>query len=145
MSLKFSLAGLRNPRKPEDPVKYYARTQVRAEIGIDKIAEEISYSTTLTDGEVLNVLYALIHRMRVHLADGDMVSLSDFGKFQYQLSSEGATERDKFNQSMIRRVKLQFRPGKKLDTRTQKLQFEQVISKKALNKAKKQEEEEESF
>jgi len=141
MSLKFSLAGLRNPRKPEDPVKYYARTQIRSTIDLDRIAQEISYSTTLTDGEVLNVLYALIHHVRMHLADGDIVSLADFGKFQYQLSSEGAEDKEKFNQAMIRRVKLQFRPGKKLDTRFQKLTFEQVPVK---IREKKKEEEEDS-
>lgn len=142
MSLKFSIAGLRNPRKPEDPVKYYARTQIRSIVDIDRIAQEISYSTTLTDGEVLNVLHALIHQMRLHLSDGDMVSLGDFGKFQYQISSDGADEKKNFNQSMIRRVKLQFRPGKKLNTAYQHLSFEQVVPVKMRQEQKEKEDEE---
>ena len=89
MSVKFSLARLRNPQDPEGPRKLYACAQVREEISLDRIAEEIAFSSSLTEGDVLNVLRGLTQNVVNHLADGDLVDLGDLGRFCYKLSSEG--------------------------------------------------------
>ncbi len=89
MSVKFSLARLRNPQDPDGPRKLYACAQVREEISLDRIAEEIAFSSSLTEGDVLNVLRGLAQNVVNHLADGDLVDLGDLGRFCYKLSSEG--------------------------------------------------------
>ena len=128
MSIKFSIMQLRNPLQPGDPKKYYAKAQVREVIDINRIANEISYSTSLTQSDVLSVLNALIYKTEEHLADGDIVSLGDFGRFQYQLSSEGADSKAEFTAARIKKVKLHFRPGRMWKPTVDRLQFEQVIS-----------------
>ena len=127
MSLKYSLAELRNPLRPEEPKKFYAKSQVRDVVSLNRIADEISYSTTLTDGDVLNVLRGLIRKVKEHLADGDIVDLAEFGKFQYQISSHGAETKEKFTPANIRKVRLQFRPGEMLKPSLVNLQFERVL------------------
>lgn len=131
MSIKYSIAQLRNPQRPEEPKKFYAKAQARDTVDINRIAQEISYATALTDGDVLNVLRGLIHKVKEHLSDGDIVDLAEFGNFQYQVSSRAADTKEEFTAANIRKVKLQFRPGRMLRPQLGDFQFERVISVKA--------------
>lgn len=137
MSIKYSLMKLKNPQQPTDPEKYYAKAQVREVIDLNRIADEISYSTSLTDGDVLNVLRALIRKTGEHLADGDMVDLGDFGRFRYELSSTGAEKKTEFTSANIRKVRLHFRPGLMWKPSVDRLRFEQVIPVEEKRIAKK--------
>ena len=68
--------------KPGDetaPKKYYAKAQASGEVTMDEMAEDISYATSLTDGDVLNVLRALIRQMKVQLAVGKIVNMEKSG------------------------------------------------------------------
>ena len=138
MSVKYSIAELKNMMRPQAPAKFYAKAQAREEIDLNRIADEISWGSTLTDGDVLNVLRGLIKKINEHLSDGDIVSLGEFGKFQYQLSSNGADTADEFTSANIRKVKVQFRPGKMIRQVIPNLKFERVISVKARKLAAKQ-------
>ncbi|MCD7974187.1 MAG: HU family DNA-binding protein [Candidatus Azobacteroides sp.] len=88
MALKFSPAETLNLQDPDQPAKYYPRSQVRDEIGLLQLSQEIAWSTTLTEGEVYNVLMALINKVKDHLYAGDSVSLGEFGKLFYKVSGE---------------------------------------------------------
>lgn len=131
MSVKYSIAAMKNPSNPESPKKYYAKAQARDTVGLNRIADEIAYATSLTDGDVLNVLRGLIKMMKEHLSDGDIVNLGDFGTFQYQLSSYGAVSEKDFNPALIRKVNMQFRSGKLLREGLEGLTFEKVPALKA--------------
>lgn len=112
MAINYSIAGLKNPSlMGTGEVKYYAKSQVSGEIGINQLAEEIAYSTTLTDGDVLNAIRALVKRITIHIQEGKIVRLESLGSFQVQLSGEGADSPDLYMPSMIKKVRLQFRPG----------------------------------
>ncbi len=139
MSVKYSIAAMKNPQNPEAPKKYYAKAQVRDTVDLNRIADEIAYATSLTDGDVLNVLRGLIKKIQEHLSDGDIVSLGEFGTFQYQLCSWGAVTEKEFVPANIRKVRLQFRSGKLLRKGLNGLTFEKVISVKAKQAAKKAE------
>lgn len=141
MSVKFSLARLRNPQDPEGPRKLYACAQVREEISLDRIAEEIAFSSSLTEGDVLNVLRGLAQNVVNHLADGDLVDLGDLGRFSYKLSSEGVDLVKDFSEDKIRRVRLHYRPGRIFQNKIPDLKFEYVISRKAQDEAKRAERE----
>ena len=137
MSIKYSLMELRNPLRPQDEKRVYAKAQVREKVGLNTITEEISYSTSRTDGDVMSALRALMRITHKHLADGDMVELGDFGTFQYQLSSDAADTKEEFTHANIRKVRLQFRPGRMWKPNVKDFQFERVISVEARRLAKK--------
>ncbi|MCD7901549.1 MAG: hypothetical protein LUH22_17305 [Bacteroides sp.] len=59
------------------------------------------------------------------------MSLADFGKFQYQISSSGAATKEEFNVGCIRGVKLQFRPRRMVRTSVSDHTFGRVLSVKA--------------
>jgi len=137
MSVKYSIVKMNNLLRPEEDPLYYAKAQVREEIGLQRIAEEIAYATSLTDGDVLNVIRGLIRKTKEHLADGDIVSLGDFGKFQFQISSRGAISASEFTQANIRKARFHFRPGKQIKELIPNLEYEEVISVKLRKEAKR--------
>jgi len=127
MSLKFSLAELLNPQKREEPARFYARSQTRETIGLIRLARDIGWGSTLTEGDITHVIVTLIERMFAHLMDGDCVELPGLGKFRYVISSEGAISRKAFNESYIRKVRVQFKPDARLTPDTRTIEFEQVL------------------
>lgn len=139
MSVKFSIAKMKNPQKPEEAAKFFAKAQARETVDINKIADELAYATSLTDGDILNVIRGLIRKVKEHMADGDIVSLGEFGTFQIQLSSNGAVKEEDFIAANITKARIQFRPGELLRevTNLKTLKFEKVISVKARKEAAK--------
>lgn len=111
MAINYSVVGMKDPRDPEAPTKFYAKAQAAGVVEINEMAEDIAYSTSLTDGDVLNVIRALVKQMNKHIAKGEIVRFENLGTFQAQISSEGADVEDRFNESYIRKIHLQFRPG----------------------------------
>lgn len=111
MAINYSIAKMKNPNDKGAPEKFYAKAQASGSVDINELAEEISYSTTLTDGDVLNVIRALVTQINKHIAKGEIVKLENLGSFQAQLCSKGADAEEDFTSANIRKVSLQFRPG----------------------------------
>ena len=134
MSVNYSLAHMSS--KPGDdtaPKLFYAKAQATGEVTMDEMAEDIAYSTSLTDGDVLNAIRALIKQVNKHLAAGKIVRLETFGTFQVQLQSDGAETEKKFTSSNIIGASIQFRPGKPIKAATRAgdggLTFKRVAKK----------------
>ena len=122
--------------KPGDetaPKKYYAKAQASGEVTMDEMAEDISYATSLTDGDVLNAIRALIKQVNRHLSAGKIVRLENFGSFQLQLCSTGAETEKKFTSANFTEATVQFRPGKPVKAATRAgnggLTFKRVAKK----------------
>lgn len=106
------------PGNPNAPKKYYAKMQASGVVTMDEMAEDISYATTLTDGDVLNAVRALIKQIKKHLAAGKIVRVENFGTFQLQLHSEGTDTEEEFSASNITEASIQFRPGQPIKAAT---------------------------
>lgn len=132
--VNYSLAHMSS--KPGDesaPKLFYAKAQAAGEVTMDEMAEDISYATSLTDGDVLNAIRALIKQTNRHLAAGKIVRLENFGSFQLQLQSTGADTEKKFTSANITSANIQFRPGKPIKAATRAgdggLTFKRVAKK----------------
>ena len=113
MAVNYSLTQIStDPGNPSAPKKWYAKMQASGEVTMDEIAEEIAYATTLTDGDVLNAIRALLRQLNKHLAAGKIVRLENFGSFQLQLHSTGADTEEEFTPANITSASVQYRPGK---------------------------------
>lgn len=113
MAVNYSLTQISTkPGQKDAPKKWYAKMQASGEVTMDEMAEDIAYATTLTDGDVLNALRALLKQLNKHLAAGKIVRLENFGTFQLQLHSEGADTEEEFTTANITGATVQFRPGK---------------------------------
>lgn len=114
MAINYSISQMKNPSDPEAMKKYYAKAQSSGIVDIDTLAEDIAYATSLTDGDVLNVIRALVKQINRHLANGKIVRLEHLGSLQVQIGSKGSESEKDFHDGMIRRVRVQFRPGQSI-------------------------------
>ena len=85
MSVNYSLALMSSKPGDKSALKlYYAKAQANGEVTMDEMAEDIAYATSLTDGDALNTIRALIKQINKNLAAGKIVRLENFGSFQLQ-------------------------------------------------------------
>lgn len=143
MAINYSLVAMKKPGS-EDPKKFYAKVQAAGVVDINELAEDISYATSLTDGDVLNAIRALIKQLCKHIEAGRIVRLENFGSFQAQVHSKGTEKEEEFNPANISKVRIQFRPGKGIQgsLETGNLNFRRVKTLKEA-KARKEEEDDE--
>jgi len=132
--INYSLAQMSSePGNPDAAKKFYAKMQASGEVTLDEIAEDISYSTTLTDADVLAAIRAFIKQLNRHLAAGKIVKAENLGSFQLQLQSEGTDTEEAFTSANIIGVSVQYRPGKTVANATTRglssLQFRRVAKK----------------
>lgn len=135
MSVNYSLAYMRSiPSDENSPKLYYAKAQATGEVTIDELAEDIAYATSLTDGDGLNVIRAMVRQMNKNLAAGRIVRWESFGSFQLQLRSTGAPTAKEFTSANITSASIQFRPGNSIKAATRSnggLTFHRVAGLKA--------------
>ena len=75
------------------------------------MADRIQKTCTVTRAEVMAVLVALEDVIMEALEGGEIVRLADLGTFQIGLSGRGAETEDTYDVSMIRKARINFRPG----------------------------------
>lgn len=128
-TVNYSVIPRKQPGQSEEPAKFYATAQAKGSCDINEIAERISRSTTVTRADCLATLAALEEEIADKLQSGEIVKLGDVGTFRISLGSEGATSADEFNQSMIKKPKIVFRPSAKLQTLMSALNYVRVKPK----------------
>ena len=111
MSVKYVLVERPNPLQPAAPRKIYAQAKSNGEISLKQLSKDISARCTVNSSDTLAVLDALVQQLTKELEAGRIVRLGDFGSFQLTLSSQGAENVAKFNNSLIRKSRITFRPG----------------------------------
>ena len=112
MPIPYSLVERGNPRDPNAPKKFYAQVQFSGEVTLRELAEEIANISTVSVIDTKAVLESLLEVIPKHIKDGEIVRLGDLGSFAITLKSDGADTADGFTSSMIKRIKVLFKPGK---------------------------------
>lgn len=113
-TVNYSIVARKKPGDLEATAKYYATAQAKGSTSLNELAERISKSTTVTRADCLAVLAALEDEMGTSLQSGEIVKLGDIGTFRVSIGSTGAETVEAFNQSMIKKPKIVFRPSTKL-------------------------------
>ena len=92
--------------------KFYAQAQANGHVEIREMADRIQKTCTVTRADVMAVLVALEEcELWRRLEGGEIVRLADLGTFQIGLSGRGAETEDTYDVSMIRKARINFRPG----------------------------------
>ena len=120
-----------NPRDKEAAPKFYGMAQANGDISIREIAERIQASCTVTKADVHAVLVALEDVVTDALKGGEIVRLGDLGSLQIGLSSKGAPTEEEYDPSLIKKARINFRPGIGLVGVLTKLSYTKVAKKKA--------------
>ena len=91
--------------------KYYGTVVLGEPVGLRKIIEEIEEKCTLTQADIVAVLYALESAVSKHLLNGQSVRFGTLGSFRPTISSEGSTSSATWEPSMVKKVRAVFTPS----------------------------------
>ena len=115
-----------NPRDRETEPKFYGNVKSSGDINIREMAERIQGSCTVTKADVYAVLVALEDVISESIQKGEIVRLMDIGTFRVGISTKGALKEEDFNDALIKKTRILFRPGSVLQNAIANLNFTKV-------------------
>lgn len=127
--MKVKLVVRTNPRKQGDPGKWYANPVNAGKKTLRDIAKDIAGRSSLTRGDIENVLTNFMECLPSYLRDGFSVQLGEFGTMRLTLSSEGALKEKAFKTETIK-PRVTFTPGVELKAALRDNSYETPKKKK---------------
>ena len=140
-SVTYSVVPRMKPGDKNLPPKYYAQAQARGDVSIREMAERIQSTCTVHKSDVYAVLMALEDVVAEAIQNGEIVRLGELCTLQVGLSGKGAVTEEDYTTDLIKRAKINFRPGVALSNALSGLSFTKVKVK--YTKPVEEEEEEE--
>ena len=125
-SVTYSVVPRRNPSEKGAPPKYYAQAQARGDVSIREMSERIQSACTVNKADVYAVLVALEDVIAEALQNGEIVRLGDLCTLQVSLSGKGALTEEDYTTSLIKKKRINFRPGRVLANTMSSLSFTKV-------------------
>ena len=125
-SVTYSVVPHMKPGDKNLPPKYYAQAQARGDVNIREMAARIQSTCTVTKADVYAVLVALEDVIVEALQNGEIVRLGELCTLQVSLSGKGAMTEEEYTTDLIKRAKINFRPGNVLANALASLSFSKV-------------------
>ena len=122
--MKIKMVQRKNPQKKSE-VKYYASPVNAGKKNLRDIAHDIAGRSSLTRGDIENVLANFMDCLPHYLRDGFSVQLGEFGTIRLTLSSEGAATEKAFKTDTIK-SRVTFTPGVELKAALRENSYETV-------------------
>ena len=94
--------------------KYYGTIVLGEPVGLRAIIKEIEEKCTLTQPDIVAVLYALESAVAKKLRNGQAVRFGTLGSFRPTISSQGATSAATWAPNMVKKVRAVFTPSSQL-------------------------------
>ena len=133
--MRIKLQKKKNPQKRTEE-KYYANPVNLGKKTLRDIAHDIAGRSSLTRGDIENVLANFMDCLPHYLRDGFSVQLGEFGTMRLTLSSEGAATEKAFKTETIK-PRVVFTPGRELKSELAANSYESVRKKEEADKDKK--------
>ena len=130
--MKIKMVQRKNPQKKSE-VKYYASPVNAGKKNLRDIAHDIAGRSSLTRGDIENVLSNFMDCLPHYLRDGFSVQLGEFGTIRLTLSSEGAATVKAFKTETIK-PRVTFTPGVELKAALRENSYETVKEEKSGSK-----------
>ena len=125
-SVTYSVVPRYNPSEKGMPPKYYAQAQARGDVNIREMSDRIQTACTVNKADVYAVLVALEDVIAEALQNGEIVRLGDLCTLQVSLSGKGALTEEDYTTSLIKKKRINFRPGTVLANAMASLSFTKV-------------------
>ncbi len=129
MSVKFRLVERRNLGKDADvaPRKMYAYAVNNGFVTFNELCTDIAENCTLTSADVKAVLDRMNYELDKNLRAGRIIQFGEIGNFRMAVGSTGALEEKDFTTSQIKKPRIVFTPGKRLQDTRSTTNFEKVV------------------
>lgn len=128
MAVRFKLIERKDMSKgaSEDAKLFYAQSINNGYVPFDELCQEISDMCTLTSADVKAVLDRMNYVLDKNLRAGRIVQFGEIGNFRMAVGSSGSITKEDFKMSQVRKPKIIFTPGKKLQQARENSTFEQL-------------------
>ena len=131
--MKIKLVKRKKPGVKDDAGKLYANPVNVGKKTMHDIAKDIAGRSSLTRGDIENVLFNFIDRLPSYLRDGFSVQLGEFGTMRLTLSSEGVATVKAFKTETIK-PRVTFTPGVELKGALRENSYETVKEENSSSK-----------
>jgi predicted histone-like DNA-binding protein len=123
--MKFKLIKKGNPSQPAAPQKWYPSAVNAGKLTLKDFAKEIAGRSSLTRGDIENVLTNFLDELPTFLKLGMSIQLGDFGTVRLNVSGDGAETPETFNPATLS-TKVIFTPSVDLKNSLSDIKFEQA-------------------
>ena len=106
MSLQFNVVEKTNPITKER--KWYATTRLTGKRDLKSLSKDLSEVSSLSAGDVYNVIVNLIDLLPKWLMEGNSVKLDGFGSFRLSFTSTGEVLKEDVNANSIKDIHVIF-------------------------------------
>ena len=110
-NVTYSVSPRINPKDKNLPPKYYGHVQANGDVSLREMSERIQQTCTVHKSDVFAVLVALEDVISEALKSGEIVRLGDLGTFQIGISSKGALTEEDYDETLIKKARINFRAG----------------------------------
>ncbi len=114
MAVKYKVTPVRSPLSAGGQTRYIARPCERKKLDINKLSEYISDRSTVSRIDVMAVVIAFAELIPELLLDNHNIHIPPLGVFSVSFKSEIHETPEEVNSKSIKKLKIQFRPGKEL-------------------------------
>ncbi|WP_406632023.1 HU family DNA-binding protein [Ornithobacterium rhinotracheale] len=115
MSIKYKVVEKPQPGvKGGGTKKWYAQVSTAGEMSVDDLVKQIEKFSALSEADIRGVIIALENVIQEALADGRIVRLEKLGSLYPTLSSGSADKEKDFHAELIKKVGVNYRPGKRI-------------------------------
>ena len=118
MSLQFNVIERANPQTREK--KWYAAPRLTGSRDLKNLSKDLSEVSSLSAGDVQNVIVNLIDQLPKWLMEGYSVKLDGFGSFRLSFSSEGEAVKEDISADSIKEIYILFVPDVAIKERINK-------------------------
>lgn len=123
---------MKNPQKPNDAEKAYAKNQVNEVLTFDRFVKHIAeHNGVFSRGTVKGVISDMCSCLVEQLLNGNKVQMGELGTFGISLTSTGATDMTSFSADNIQEVNILFNPGPDFENLRSMARFNSVASRLA--------------
>jgi predicted histone-like DNA-binding protein len=122
--MKYKLVKRKNPQDRQSPGKWYATAVNDGKIAQQEIAVDIVNLSSLSRGDVSNVINSLIDTIPKYLLLNKSVNLGELGTFRISFSSEGVDNPEDFTVDKISGARILFLPSTELKKKLEHIHFE---------------------
>ena len=94
--------------------KFYAQAKRKGVLTLESLSKEIALRSTMSEGDVTGVLISMVETMEVFLGEGYQIELGQLGSLRISISSTGETTADEVSTHSIKKARMLFRPGRRI-------------------------------
>ena len=124
MSLQFNVIERANPQTREK--KWYAAPRLTGSRDLKNLSKDLSEVSSLSAGDVQNVIVNLIDQLPKWLMEGYSVKLDGFGSFRLSFSSEGEAVKEDISADSIKEIYILFVPDVAIKERINKTKIHSI-------------------